>query len=270
MNDDAKLLIALREQTEWRGRAAPLTQEGKVIAAMMLNPENPDVALIDAIIAVEAAGKPFLKDGRPTIRFETHVFSRYTAHMYDATHPHLSTPDFDVNHSWSKERAYDQFNEAFDLNPVAAVMSTSWGAPQIMGFNWQDSYYNSIADFVYGMMTSANEGLFAMIRLCRKWGIDTDLIRHRWKEFSGRYNGDKTGVYARRLARAYNRAANKPGQLTPAEAKAIYSDLSPIVLGSDVPSAPPIDEPEIVQSQPETVVVERKKPWWKKLLELFS
>src|SRR6476469_10956281 len=37
---------------------------------------------------VEAAAKPFI-DGRPTILFEPHRFSRATNHVYDVSHPHL-------------------------------------------------------------------------------------------------------------------------------------------------------------------------------------
>lgn len=245
-------LRVLFAETGWKGNAEPLTEEGIIEAAMRLNPEKPDVSLVRAVIRVEAAGKPFLTSGRPTLRFETHVFSRETNRKFDETHPHLSTRDFDVNHSWTGERAYDQFNEAFNLDRVAAVRSCSWGAPQIMGFNALSLGFSTYAEFVNTMMESADAQLSLMIEFIVVNNIKRSLVGHRWLAFASVYNTGRrltpenrasqqagaAGVYARRLTQAYYKEKHSARHISPEEAKRRYENRPAEELGADVVTVP--------------------------------
>ena len=120
------------------------------------------VAHLMAVAAIEAAGENFWTiDGvrRPPVRFEAHWFSRQSGHLFDKSHPDLSSP------SWRPELAartragaWDQYERASQLDPVAAAEATSWGPFQIMGFHWRAMGYSSVEAFVDAMDGPDDDG----------------------------------------------------------------------------------------------------------------
>ena len=85
-----------------------------------------EVAAIKAVAEVESRGDGFLPDGRPKILFEAHIFSKYTGHKYDASHPHISAPKWDKSLYKGGEKEYDRLEEAKTLDIVAALKSAIW------------------------------------------------------------------------------------------------------------------------------------------------
>lgn len=91
-----------------------------------------DWKLLKAFIQVEGGGSGFDPNtGKIKIQFEPHYFLRHTKVKINN--------NVDVQ---SKE--WEAFNEAFKINPTAAMMSTSIGIMQVMGENFKKCGYNSV------------------------------------------------------------------------------------------------------------------------------
>lgn len=172
-----------------------------------------DVAAIRAVWEVESNGKPFGFDGRPTILFEPHVFSRETGRRFDASHGGVSYPKWgqkpyprgtaDERHTAN----WDKLVYAARLDRDAAYRSASYGAPQIMGFNFADAGFADVHAFVVAMSESAGAQLRAFLALVRTWKLDDEMREHRWADFARRYNGPAfaTHGYDKKLAAAHQK-----------------------------------------------------------------
>ena len=76
---------------------------------------------VGAVAKVESGALGgFAADGRPIILFERHLFSRWTNHQYDATHPNVSnqTPG---GYPRTQAERWAQMAEAYALDPEAAL-----------------------------------------------------------------------------------------------------------------------------------------------------
>ena len=171
-------------------------------AARLLNCEP---AAVRAVAAVESAGDGFLPDGRPKLLFEAHIFSRLTAHKFDATHPKISS------HDWNRElylggaAEHLRLAEAYRLDPAAALQSASWGKFQLMGFNWRRCGFETLQAFVDAMQSDEGAHLIAFCRFVKSMGLDDELRRQDWVGFGDGYNGPSFAInhYDTRLAKAY-------------------------------------------------------------------
>lgn len=95
-----------------------------------------DPALVKAFIDIEGSGSGFDEyTGKIKIQFEPHHFKKYTGHKID-------------NGVEGQAQEYKAFNEAFGINPTKAMLSTSWGIMQLMGFNFKVAGYNSVDEMV--------------------------------------------------------------------------------------------------------------------------
>lgn len=172
------------------------------------------VAAVKAVIAVEASGEGFLPDGRPKILFEAHHFGRRTAYKFNGSNPDVSVRTWDEAKLLYRggAREYDRFNEAAALAESAAIESASWGAGQVMGFNWPDLGFSNAKEFVAHVSTAAGQ-MDVMMRYCDRHNLlywmrqfpDIQACRM----FAAGYNG--TGAideYAAKLHAAYVAAAD--------------------------------------------------------------
>jgi hypothetical protein len=101
---------------------------------------------LDAVRAVESAGRGFDTDGRPKRLFERHKFHRFTGGRFSpsafsqsaAGGYSLDADGNGINDNW------DKLSAAIATGEVdAAFMATSWGAFQIMGEWWDALGYAS-------------------------------------------------------------------------------------------------------------------------------
>lgn len=161
------------------------------------------VSVVKAVALVESSGKGFLDDGRCVIRFEPHIFSFQTGHKYDKTHPQLSNPVF------SPERfgSWAIYEQAAALDMSAAMKSTSWGAFQIMGFNFAACGFKSVIEFVAAQCKSEAAQLDAFLSFCEANGLVLHLRNRDWASFAAKYNGAayKVNRYDQRIAEAVAR-----------------------------------------------------------------
>ena len=185
-------------------------------------------AIIDALISVESNGSGFIIiDGKklPKILFEPHVFTKYTGGKYDKkgnyisggkfidSHPHLSKKSFSETKSsghYNKSQ-WPLFREALKLNPIAAMMSTSWGLGQVMGFNFKAAGYSSVENFVKDMHVSEERQSLAMVRLIMSSpSMKKALINKDWTTLVKLYNGTgQVEYYSRQLKAAYEKSIKK-------------------------------------------------------------
>lgn len=185
----------------WYRMANGLTLEDYCEAARLI---DCPVSSIKAVATVESGGRGgFDSQGRILIRFEGHVFRRETRGRYNVSHPHLSYP-----YSLSRYRQHGRaaFNRAFALDPKAALLSTSWGMFQPMGFNFMEMDYESVDEMVTDLSISEKNQLMAFARLVIDWGLADELKQAdlpAFTRFARQYNGPdfKTNRYHSKMLR---------------------------------------------------------------------
>lgn len=182
---------------QWIGAARRAAAEDFVRAAEEIGCSE---EALRAVWQVEAAGKPFRKDGTLERRFEPHKLAVPVGTW--RTSLALSPAD--------RER---QFMVAFLRNPEDAMRATSWGAPQIMGFNCEEAGYATAGEMVEAMADDEGAQIRAFVSLILAWKLDSALRSHDWSRFAARYNGDaNVAAYSAKIESAYQALA---GQASP-------------------------------------------------------
>jgi peptidoglycan hydrolase-like protein with peptidoglycan-binding domain len=185
----------------WQGRGSPdrLTDRDFRQAAERI---GCDVAAIRAVWEVEAGGRHFLADGSVIRRFEPHHFPRQHWQAIGFSVPNGTAP-------WRaslKQSTEAMFQRAARLDDNAAMRASSWGAPQIMGFNHKDAGFDDPRAMVEHMAVSAAHQLGAFVQLVEAWGIAGAIRAHDWRAFARRYNGSgQVDRYARLMETAYRK-----------------------------------------------------------------
>lgn len=181
-----------------------LTEQDFQIAAQKLRCEIP---AIKAVAEIESRGKGFYADGFPVILFERHVFRKFTQGRYNKSHPHLSGPA--GNYGTAGQNQRNKFNEAFALNPIAAMKACSWGKFQIMGFNHAVAGFATVGEFVDAMKQSEGEHLLAFVNFVINNNLADEIRNKNWAAFARGYNGAgyAKNKYDVKMAAAYRKYA---------------------------------------------------------------
>ena len=167
-----------------------------------------EVAAIRAVCEVEAPKGGFLPDGQPTILFERHKFSQFTAGAHDAAHPDISNRRAGGYLGGAAE--HDRLARAAALNRDAALMAASWGKFQLMGFNHGLCGHARLQDFVNAMYAGEPEQLAGFVDFIRgQPGLLRAIQARTWTDFARLYNGPNFGInrYDVKMAAAYRRLA---------------------------------------------------------------
>lgn len=181
-------------QYAWKSKARPMPADAFRRAAERLNCEE---AAIRAVWRVESAGSGFQRDGSLTRRFEPH-------HIPGA--PMTWRESLKLS---ERERS-SMFLEYWAKDPEATARASSWGGPQIMGFNAVAAGHSSALAMVSAMAADAGAQLDAFVSLVLSWGLATKLRAHDWLGFAKRYNGTgQPRVYASRIEKAYRALTGK-------------------------------------------------------------
>lgn len=182
------------------------------------------VATVYALNEVESKGRGFLDNGKPVILFERHVMYRQLqvvrvqgddqdklkqqADELARLQPALVNPKSGGYVGGTAE--HQRLAHARLIDDAAALESASWGAFQIMGFQWKRLGYNSVQDFVTSMVLSESAQFDGFVRF-----IETDAALHKalkarkWATVAKLYNGAdyQRNLYDVKLERAYERHA---------------------------------------------------------------
>lgn len=183
---------------------ATLTLDDYQQAAKSLNTE---LAVIKAVTEVESGGRGFLSDGRVVIRFEPHLFHRYTQGKFDTTHPAISFKNLKRGYPTGVAQSWQLYNEAKALDLQAARMASSFGLFQILGSNWPNCGCKSLPEFVNRMSKSEAEQLNLFCSFIKNQGLNDELREHQWARFARIYNGKdfKLLNYDTKLGNAYKK-----------------------------------------------------------------
>jgi hypothetical protein len=174
-----------------------------------------DPAVVLAVADVESGGRHDLPDGRPQILFEAHWFSKLTGHQYDATHPGISSREWDRSLYKGGAAEWGRLNAAIELDADAALQSASWGLFQIMGFNYKACGFASVTDFVNFIKGPDDADMEAFINFVKANPLILKAMREKdWKAFALHYNGPgAVASYSAKMADAYAKAANQPSRI---------------------------------------------------------
>jgi hypothetical protein len=168
---------------------------------------NVDYASLMAFISVESGGLGFAKDTKKIIiQFEPSWFKRYTKTR--ETKDSKLWEIIDSNRVEGQANEWKAFNAAFKINQKSALLSTSIGLMQVMGFNYSSCGYTSVNamwdDFKTGEYAQVN-GAAQFIKSNKKLHIALKL--KEWAKVAYYYNGSyyKINNYDVKLERAYNK-----------------------------------------------------------------
>lgn len=93
-------------------------------------------AMFASFVETESGGVGFNVDGKIMIQFEPAWFKRKTSYAPSGL--------WSVNKIEKQSQEWIAFNDAFKINPNAAMESTSIGMGQIMGFHWKLLGFSSV------------------------------------------------------------------------------------------------------------------------------
>lgn len=192
----------------WSRSGPGLQEQDYKSAATLLGCE---LAAVKAVAEVEVSTRGAFEstDGRPTILFERHKFKKHTSGAYNVTHKDISG-SYSAR-SYGKYRdQYPKLRRAAVLDETAALKSASWGAFQILGENFKDAGYDSVAAYVDAMLESEQKHLKAFVSFIQSNTTLLNAIRDKdWVAFAKGYNGPKykDNDYDTKLADAYKKHA---------------------------------------------------------------
>jgi hypothetical protein len=178
-----------------RGPASAITDADIAAAARTLG-RGIGPAKVQAVRAVESRGRGFGApdaDGlaRPIILYEPHVFHRLTAGRFSEAWPLISYPDWGTEpYPGSQANRWAQLEQAFRLDPGAALGAASWGLFQLMGYNFKACGFDTVEAFVRAMATTEAAHLAAFATFVA--GSPTmvqALALGDWAGFARLYNG---------------------------------------------------------------------------------
>lgn len=149
-----------------------------------------EVAVIQAVCAVEAGSDGYLSDGRPKILFEAHYFGKLTNYQYNGLYPNISTSNWDrALYGAAGAHQYDRLTQAIALDESAALRSASWGYFQILGDNFATCNFTSPQEFVASQVVSAKNQLLTFCNFIIANSLADELQDKRWADFARIYNG---------------------------------------------------------------------------------
>lgn len=171
-----------------------------------------ETAAIKAVNLIESSGNGFRPDGRPKILFEGHIFWKQLI-LAGVEPKKIQAGNEDILYpTWNpaavkplyKADQYKRLEKAMAINRNAALKSASWGAFQIMGFNYMGCGYTNVNDFVTAQNDEFNQ-LQSFCNYLKSTHLYVNLQHLDWKGFARGYNGPDyiRNQYDTRLAKAY-------------------------------------------------------------------
>lgn len=265
----------------FKGAARPRTDAGFKKAAELIGCE---VAVVDAIVAVEASGSGFFSDGRPKILFERHVFWKHLPanQRSRAEREGLAWRSWKPGTYGTHSQQYPRLIAACNINETAALKACSWGLPQILGENHAAAGYASPQIMVQAFAESEDEQLAAMARFIgRNAAMRKAACSKDWKTFARLYNGPgyAKNKYDTKLAAAYaaarkvreRQAAQDPPRVPRVEEPAPAPAPVPVAPAPAVAEPMPAPAPTPIPTPVPTIPVrEPGQSFWSWLVALLT
>lgn len=177
-----------------------------------------------AVWYVESGGRDFTP-GLPVLRFENHKFfqtwgtnhvATFDQHFKFGSHagvpgrPHqnhqyrvATSGPFSASHPGPQTVEYEAFRLAEQLaDRESACWSSSWGGPQVMGFNHDACGYASATALADAFASSERWHVLGFADFCRDKKLIDEIKAQDWVAFGQRYNGDGN-TYGPKIASAF-------------------------------------------------------------------
>lgn len=191
-----------------------LKEDDFISVAKQLSVEVPS---IKAVCEVESMGSGFLADGRPKILFEGHIFwaqlkkKGKDPQQFIASNEDILFPKWTKTFYKGNALEYSRLSRAQSIDYEAALASTSWGTFQIMGFNYKQCGYNSLAAYINSCYINSGHHLKAFAAFITSAGLLKHLKEKNWAAFAMGFNGSayKQNQYDTKLSAAYAKHAAK-------------------------------------------------------------
>lgn len=151
---------------------------------------NIPAAVALSVFDIESSGKGFAKDGKMIIRYEPHIFKKYTSVVVPAQRGGQSA-------EWAN------FAKASAVDQEAAIKSISMGIAQIMGFNYKWCGFDSPQAMFNAMSTSEAAQILAFFDFIRSAKLEDAARTGQWTTFANKYNGPAQKGYDTKLAKRY-------------------------------------------------------------------
>jgi len=166
-----------------------------------------EVAVIKAVAKIESNGSGFNADGTPKTLFEGHWFHKLTDGKYSNDSRYESISYAKWTRKWYGNQIVEKqrLDLAGSLDRDAALQSASWGAFQIMGFNYKLCGFNTVQEFINAMYKGEGTQLLAFINLVKSKKLDDELRDKDWAKFAYYYNGSGYAInkYDEKMKAAY-------------------------------------------------------------------
>ena len=183
-----------------------------------------DMVTAIAVMAVESGGKGFGNTGKPLIRFENHLFYRF----WGKRNPNTFARHFKYNsrkrwtgHLFRKNRSdswtsfhgnqskeWEVLDFARTLNNNAALMSASYGLPQVIGSNARRLGYANAQEMVEHFEKDIRYHIIGLFDF-----FDDNMVHHlkrkHFTEFAKLYNGRGQAVRYGKFINSHYRAFKK-------------------------------------------------------------
>lgn len=180
-----------------------------------------DPFVVRAILDVESNGRGF-QQGQLVIRFEARVFEKYISkNIFDA---HFRYDPDDVFSGWyrstihnewvpyhdNQTREWEALDIATAISTEKALLSTSMGSAQVMGFNYARCGFPSVHEMYEAL---GDDEIYHVIALYNYVLSDPKLVEavraKDWRTIATLYNGTgAVDIYAARLEKSYKEFTN--------------------------------------------------------------
>lgn len=177
-----------------------LSKEDIAQIAAQVGLEYPEFA---AFIDVESGGTGFIND-KIIIQFEPHWFRKYATRTGNDKDWKIVS----ANKVEGQISEWKAFNAAYRINPHAALLSTSIGCMQIMGFNFSACGFKTVNDFWDYCKASEKNQIIAGAKFIQSnKKLYAALKTKDWPKVAYYYNGSnyKVNNYDVKLEKAYNK-----------------------------------------------------------------
>lgn len=137
-------------------------------------------AALRAFIEVESSGSGFDKQGRPKMLFEPHLFYR---HLRDRPETQKKAVLQKIAYEkWGTLKypldSYPNLEKALALSKEGALLSASWGLPQILGSNHKMIGYATVEEMVIDFTDSEFKQLIGLVKFLESRKITKYLKDH--------------------------------------------------------------------------------------------
>ncbi|MBC8343755.1 MAG: DUF3380 domain-containing protein [Bacteroidetes bacterium] len=172
-----------------------------------------DLAVLKAVIEVEAKAKGFYAEGKPSIAFHGQKFWKelekrnIDPNSLVEKYPDIVYPRWSRKYIRHNEKEYERLEIAKSIEKESAYLSTNWGMFQLSGYDYKRCGFNNVNEFVFNLYKTEKEQLEAFCQYLVNRKLIEDIQEHNWKEFANKYNGPANTRYRfdQRLEKAYQK-----------------------------------------------------------------